>query len=232
MAKVTLQEEKKLWKKGFRFVVGLDESGRGPLAGPVVAAAVLLDSKVKIHNIRDPKRITSEKRREFYQALTNNPGVFWGVAKVSPKVIDKINIKNASELAMEKALFNLEKKIKKRADFLIIDGNHLRNLKLKKKKYKLVVKADEKILSCLAAGLIAKVWRDKIMVKYHAKYPRYGFNKHNGYPTKYHIKRLRRYGKCAIHRDSFKYGRTKTKAHKIKKEQKKNASISGKTRLG
>lgn len=232
MAKVTLQEEKKIWRKGFKHVAGLDESGRGPLAGPVVAAAVLLDPEFRIYNIRDPKKITSEKRNEFYRSLTKNPGIFWSVAQVSPKTIDKINIKNAAELAMEKALVSLERKTRKKVDFLIIDGNHLNNSKLKKREHKLIVKADERVLSCLTAGLIAKVWRDRIMRRCHQKYPKYGFSKHNGYPTKDHIKMLQRYGKCAIHRDSFKYGRTKTKAHKIKKEQKKNASFPRKTRLG
>lgn len=216
-----LQEEKKLWEKGYKRVVGLDEAGRGPLAGPVVAAAVTLNTKYKILDIeiRDSKKLTAKRREHFFKILTSQPSVFWGVGRVSEKLIDKINIKNAAELAMEKALLDLEKKIKKKADFLIIDGNHLKNLQLKNKDYRLVTKADEKVFSCMAAGIIAKVRRDRIMKVYHEKYPRYGFDKHNGYPTKFHIKRLLKYGKCAIHRDSFQYyGRPKTKTHKIKKK--------------
>ena len=236
-----LREEKRLWKKGYRNVAGLDESGRGPLAGPVVAGAVALNFKfknlslhilpsemkereqkskpqLKIQNLRDSKKLNQEEREWFYRILTNHPDIWWGVGRVSEKLIDKINIKNSAELAMEKALLNLEKKMEKKANFLIIDGNHLNNSKLKTKKHKLVVKGDEKVLSCAIASIIAKVWRDRIMQKYHQKYPKYGFNKHKGYPTKTHIKMLQRYGKCVIHRDTFKYGRSKTKTYKVKKK--------------
>ncbi|MCX6759519.1 MAG: ribonuclease HII [Candidatus Nealsonbacteria bacterium] len=205
-----LQEERKLWKKGFKRVVCLDESGRGPLAGPVLAAAVKSDfsllknfSKFDFVHIKDSKKLTPKKRKEFYKILTKHPNIEWGIGRVSEKVIDKINIKNAAELAMEKALRNLEKKIKKRADFLIIDGNQLKNYKLKTKKYKLIVKADEKVFSCMASGIIAKVTRDRIMQNYHKKYPCYGFNQHKGYPTKYHIKMLKKHGPSKIHRKTF-----------------------------
>jgi ribonuclease HII len=200
-----LQEERKLWKKGYKYVVGLDEAGRGPLAGPVVAAAVsiIANYKLQIANLKDSKKLTPKKREEFYKILTKHPNIEWGTGRVSEKVIDKINIKNAAELAMEKALRNLEKKIKKRADFLIIDGNQLKNYKLKTKKYKLIVKADEKVFSCMASGIIAKVTRDRIMQNYHKKYPQYGFNQHKGYPTKYHIKMLKKHGPSKIHRKTF-----------------------------
>ncbi|MEK7519257.1 MAG: ribonuclease HII [Patescibacteria group bacterium] len=221
MARFTLQEEKKLWKKGFKRVVGLDEAGRGPLAGPVVAAAVTLNTKYKITDakIRDSKKLTVKQREHFFKVFISQRSVQWGVGRVSEKLIDKINIKNAAELAMEKALLNLEKKMSKNADFLIIDGNHLSNPKLKSIKYKLIVKADEKVFSCTAAGIIAKVWRDMIMQGLHLKYPKYRFDKHKGYPTKFHIKTLQKYGECAIHRNSFQYhGSPKTKAHQIKKK--------------
>jgi len=205
-----LYQEKKLWKKGFKRVACLDEAGRGPLAGPVVAAAVSIK---KINNlaikqfsnfkIRDSKKLSPKKRERFYKILTNHPAIEWGIGKVSEKVIDKINIKNAAELAMEKALKNLEKKIKKRTDFLIIDGNHLNSKKLKTRRYKLIVEADEKVFSCAAASIIAKVTRDKIMEKYAKKFPKYGFEKHKGYPTKSHLKMIRKYGPCKIHRKSF-----------------------------
>lgn len=203
--KPSLREEKRLWKKGLKRVACLDEAGRGPLAGPVVAAAVYLipNSKFLIPNLRDSKKLSSKKREEFFKIITKNPSIEWGIGRVSEKVIDKINIKNAAELAMEKALKNLEKKIKKKADFLLIDGNNIKNLQLKTKKYKLIVKADEKVFSCALASIIAKVRRDKIMQKYHKKYPRYGFDKHKGYPTKYHFKKLKKCGPCKIHRKSF-----------------------------
>jgi len=199
-------EEKKLWKKGLKRVAGIDEAGRGPLAGPVTAAAVFLipNSKFLIHKLKDSKKLSPKKREEFYKILTKHPAIKWGIGRVSEKVIDKINIKNAAELAMEKALENLEKKMGKKANFLIIDGNQLKNHQLKTKNYKLIVKADEKVFSCAAASILAKVYRDRIMGKYHQKYPRYGFNEHKGYPTKLHFKRLKKYGPCKIHRKSFK----------------------------
>ncbi len=217
--KPNLNEEKKLWKKGFKRVVCLDEAGRGPLAGPVVAAAVTIiknlkcsaslkisspkANKFKIKNfkkLRDSKKLTPKKREEFYKILIKNPAIKWGMGRVSEKVIDKINIKNATELAMEKAI----KKLKHRPDFLIIDGNHINSKKLKAISYKLIVKADEKVFSCAAASILAKVTRDRIMMRYHKKYPRYKFNLHKGYPTKLHRKMLKKYGLCKIHRKSFK----------------------------
>jgi len=227
-----LKEEKKLWKKGYKVVVGLDETGRGPLAGPVVAAAVSIKNpksqtpnpkhkgfgNLKIGNwnlfgiwnlefgnlrIRDSKKLTPKQRGKLYKLITKCPFVEWGIGKVSERIIDKINIKNAAELAMEKALKNLEKKIKKKADFLIIDGNHINSKNLKTRNHKLIIKGDENVLSCAIASIIAKVTRDRIMEKYAEKYPEYGFEKHKGYGTKFHLKMLRKYGPCKIHRKSF-----------------------------
>jgi ribonuclease HII len=236
-----LKEEKKLWKRGFKIVVGLDEAGRGCLAGPVVAAAVTIKNpkseilnpkqilmfqtsnskrlehwKIGISNLfrisnlgfrisklRDSKKLIPKQREKLYKFITKSPFIKWGIGKVSEKIIDKINIKNAAELAMEKALKNLEKKIKKKADFLIIDGNHINSKKLKTRNYKLIVKGDEKILSCAMASIIAKVTRDKIMEKYAKKYPKYGFEKHKGYSTKEHLKNIKKYGILPIHRRSF-----------------------------
>jgi ribonuclease HII len=203
-----LKEEKKLWKKGYKVVVGLDEAGRGPLAGPVVATAVYIIANCKLQianskNLKDSKKLTPQKREEFFKLIIKNPFIKWGIGKVSERIIDKINIKNAAELAMEKALKNLEKKIKKKADFLIIDGNHINSKNLKARNHKLIVKGDEKVLSCAIASIIAKVTRDRIMEKYAKKFPEYGFEKHKGYLTKFHLKMLRKYGPCKIHRKSF-----------------------------
>ncbi len=205
--KLSLKEEKKLWKKGYKFVVGLDEAGRGALAGPVVAGAVMIspniDFKPFIFKLKDSKKLSPKQREKFYKIIYKIPGIEWAVAKVSEKVIDKINIKNAAELAMEKALEKIEKKIKRKVEFLIIDGNHINSPGLKAKNYKLIVKADEKVLSCALASIIAKVRRDRMMEKYHLKYPKYQFQKHKGYPTFLHRKLLKRYGPCTIHRKSF-----------------------------
>ncbi len=197
-------EEKKLHRLGYKKIVGLDEAGRGPLAGPVIAAAVIIrqisNLKSTISQIKDSKKLTPKKREELYEILTKTRAIKWGTGKTSEKVIDKINIKNAAELAMFRAI----QKLKKSPDFLLIDGKYLKNKKLKKIKYKLIIKADEKVLSCAIASIIAKVTRDKIMRRYHKKYPRYGFDKHKGYPTKLHKKMLKKYSPCEIHRKSFR----------------------------
>ena len=218
-----LLEEKKLWKKGYKWVAGLDEAGRGPLAGPVVAAAVMIkNKKLKIKNkkyklkikkpnnatieqfgnlgIQDSKRLTALQREKLYRILTNSNLIKWGIGRVSEKVIDRINIKNAAELAMEKAI----RKLKIKPDFLIIDGNRIANLNLKSYNFKLIVKADARVFSCCVASIIAKVTRDRIMKRYHKKYPQYGFAQHKGYPTRYHIKMLKKFGPSAIHRLTYK----------------------------
>lgn len=195
------KEEKNLRRKGYARIVGLDEAGRGPLSGPVVAAAVMVRGKfLKICGVKDSKKLTPKKREEIFKTLIKHPAIEWGIGKVSEKVIDKINIKNAAELAMLKAV----QKLKIPPDFLLIDGKYLKNSKLKDIGHKLIIKADEKVFSCAAASIIAKVTRDRIMIKYHKKYPRYGFNEHKGYPTKLHRKMLKKYGLCKIHRKTFR----------------------------
>jgi len=212
-----LKEEKKLWKEGFKKVAGLDEAGRGPLAGPVVAAAVITDSRiftnmvanytnkysrklvpkfVDFRDVKDSKQLTPRKREKLYKLLTKSSDIKWGIGRVSEKVIDKINILQATKLAMQKAIDNL--KIK--PDFLILDGNFKINSRVSQRP---IIKADQKVFSCSAASIIAKVTRDKIMVKYHKKYPNFGFKKHKGYPTKFHFKMLKKYGPCRIHRKTF-----------------------------
>ena len=182
------------------------------LAGPVTAAAVMINSKSQftIQNlkIKDSKKLTPKKRDEFYKILTRNPQIEWGIGRVSEKVIDKINILEATKLAMKRAFRNLNCKLQNsncKIDYLILDGNFKIDLPIPQKS---IVKADEKVFSVTLASILAKVWRDKIMQRYHKKYPRYGFLKHKGYPTKYHFKMLRKYGPCKIHRKSFEPVRT------------------------
>lgn len=218
-----LREEKKLWRRGYKYVVCLDESGRGPLSGPVVAAAVALAKlktknekfKILLKGIKDSKKLTPRKREEFYKILIKNPAIKWGIGRVSEKVIDKINVLEATKLAMKRAIKNLEKKLKKQKkypvrvshgrrkrvlDFLILDGNFKIDLNIPQKS---IVKADEKVFSCAIASIIAKVRRDAIMKKEAKKYPQYSFEQHKGYPTKYHRKMLKKYGPCQIHRKTF-----------------------------
>jgi len=213
---MNLQEERKAWKKGYKFVVGIDEAGRGSGAGPVIAAAVLVVLNIKtkepefkevfkylLDSVNDSKKLTSLKREKLYKKLILCPYIFWGVGRVGERIIDRINIKNAAELAMEKALKGVEKKIKRRVDFLIIDGNNLKNSELKTYKFKLMVKADQKVFSCAAASIIAKVIRDGIMKKEAIIYPQYGFERNKGYLTGEHFYKLKKYGPCKIHRRSF-----------------------------
>jgi len=205
-----LREEKKLWKKGFKIVACIDEAGRGPLAGPVVACAVVIFRKKKtdtqfrqiLKNIKDSKKLTFKKREELYGILTDHPRIEWATSKASEKVIDKINILEATKRAMERAVKNLTKKLKKRKiRFLIIDGNFGINLDTPQKS---IVKADEKVFSVMAASIIAKVTRDRIMLRLQKKYPVYEFARHKGYPTKLHCRLLKKHGFCKIHRKTFR----------------------------
>lgn len=205
-------EEKKLCRKGYRFAVGLDEAGRGPLAGPVVAGAVAFRNfKFPIlKQVKDSKKLSFEKRERAYKMIVSCSDIMWGVGIVSEKIIDKINILEATKLAMKKAVDNLikHKYCHKLGDrliygntcFLLIDGNFGLNINLPQKS---IIKADEKVFSVATASIIAKVTRDRLMQKYHKKYPQYGFNQHKGYGTKEHFANLEKFGPCKIHRKSF-----------------------------
>jgi len=210
-----LQEERRLKKEGY-FPICLDEAGRGAIAGPVVAAAVGIKKykgvsikykggsiRYKGVLIRDSKKLSKKKREEFYKVLTKDPNIEWGIGRVSERVIDKINILEATKLAMKRAFKNLNHKTKrgkKLKNFLILDGNFKINLPVPQKT---IIKADEKVLSCAIASILAKVTRDRIMERYHKKYPQYEFKKHKGYPTKLHLRLLKKYGPSHIHRKSF-----------------------------
>jgi len=202
-----IQEEKKLWKKGYKYVVGIDEAGRGPLAGPVSAGAVLILEKdfeeaKKIKSVKDSKKLKEGKRKEVYLNLVKNKKVKWGIGMVSEKTIDKINILEATKIAMIKAVKNLEKKNKIKIDFLLLDGKMKLDLKINQKS---IVKGDDKVFSISAASIIAKVKRDKLMERYDKKYPQYNFKKHKGYGTKEHLEKIKKNGACKIHRKSFNF---------------------------
>lgn len=203
-----LREEKKLYKKGYKMVVGIDEAGRGPLAGPVVAVAFCLvckddrslasgEAKLRRNTIKDSKQLSAKQREEIYEVLKKDPGVEWGIGKVSERVIDKINILQATKLAMKRAVKNLNKK----ADFLLIDGNFGLDIDVLQKS---IVKGDQKVFSVAAASIIAKVTRDRMMINYHKKYPEYCFDRHKGYPTQQHRQFIKQYGFCQIHRKTFR----------------------------
>ena len=208
------KEERKLWRKGYKRILGLDEAGRGALIGPVTAAAVLVNAKCQVPNaklkfkiqnleVRDSKKLTPKRREEIYKILVNHPNIEWAVSSVSSKVIDKINILEATKLAMKRAIKKLKSKIqnpKSKINYLILDGKMSLNLNIAQKS---IVKADEKVFSCAAASIIAKVTRDRIMKRLDKKYLQYGLGKHKGYSTKYHIKMLKKYGPLTIHRRTF-----------------------------
>ena len=191
-----------------KIIVGLDEVGRGSLASSVTAAAVTvrqipnLKSQIP-KNLKDSKKLTPKKREEIFKMLRNSSWVKWGIGRVSEKVIDKINILQATKLAMERAVNNLMSKNKKqnvKVDFLLIDGNFGINSDIPQKS---IIKGDERVFLIKLASIIAKVTRDRAMLRYHKKYPKYRFDKHKGYGTKLHFKMLKKYGPCRIHRKSF-----------------------------
>lgn len=194
-------EERKLWKKGINSVVGIDEAGRGPLAGPVVAVAVLVfGNGIKdLKGVKDSKEISSLERERLYNEIINHPQIEWGIGRVSEKVIDRINILQATKLAMKRAVKNLEKKYSG-AEYLLIDGNFGIDLDIPQKS---IIKGDQKVFSCATASIIAKVSRDRMMMRYHKKYPEYGFNRHKGYGTRIHRETIKKCGFCDIHRKTF-----------------------------
>ena len=211
----TFKEEQRLWQKGYQLVAGIDEVGRGPLAGPVVACAVVcLPSailglakfesnlaKPRMLKLRDSKQLSAKQREELCGVLINHSAIEWGIGRVYPSMIDRINIFHATKLAMKRALENLHKKLQNKAvDFVILDGNTTLDISIPQKA---IVKADEKVFSCAAASIIAKVKRDRLMKRYHKKYGFYGFDVHKGYGTKLHIAALKEHGPCLIHRRSF-----------------------------
>ncbi len=187
-------------KTNRRFLIGLDEVGRGPLAGPVVAVAVKIKKERSFFwklGIKDSKKLTAKKREYFYKIFMKHPFLEWGMGVVSEKRIDKINILQATKRAMEKAL----QKIDCKNSLFLIDGNFKINFCGEQIS---LPKADEKILECSIASIIAKVKRDKMMENLHKKYPLYGFSFHKGYGTEKHRKAIKKYGVSPVHRKSFK----------------------------
>ncbi len=187
--------DESLFKKGVISLAGLDEAGRGPLAGPVVASAVMLSYKKKIEGINDSKKLSEKQRQRLFYAILDNAKDI-GLGIVDAEIIDEINILRATKLAMLLAL----KDLKTEPELLLIDAIKLPSVKTKQMP---IVGGDRKSASIAAASIVAKVLRDTIMSLYHDKYPVYGFQKHKGYPTKEHIKKLNSHGPCPIHRKSF-----------------------------
>ena len=196
----TIELETRLWNKGYKLVAGLDEAGRGPLAGPVVAGCVCITSPDQVIDIvRDSKKMTEKQRNIAYSLIKENSSGY-GVGVVDSKRIDEIGIKNAVLEAMTKALFETEKMLKHRVDYIIADGGIYL---IEDYNMESINHGDLNHYSIAAGSVLAKVTRDMIMYEYAEKYPEYGFEKHVGYGTKYHMEMIKKYGPCDIHRRSF-----------------------------
>lgn len=181
--------------KGVRLLAGVDEAGRGPLAGPVIAAAVILDPEYPIDGLDDSKAL-SEKRREILAAQIQDHAIAWGLGRAEIEEIDRLNILHATMLAMRRAVYNLGVE----PEYVLVDGNRCPELDVS---VAAVVKGDKLVPAISAASIVAKVTRDEEMVEMDRQYPGYGFARHKGYPTKQHIEALARLGVCAIHRQSY-----------------------------
>lgn len=187
--------EDELFEKGYQFVCGVDEAGRGPLAGPVCAAAVILPPHLNIEGLNDSKKLTDKRRRELMPVIKEQ-AIAYGIGFASHQEIDRVNILQATFLAMERAIAQLEGK----AEFALIDGNREKDFGLP---VKTVVKGDSLSASIAAASILAKVTRDDLMEQLADTYPGYGFEVHKGYGTKAHYDALRELGPSPVHRMSF-----------------------------
>lgn len=190
-----LTYEQRLWKEGFNYVAGVDEAGRGPLAGPVVAAAVILPDDFTLLGINDSKALTTEERQLFYEKIKEN-AIAYHISYVHADLIDQLNILEATKRAMVEALVNLQP----RPNIALIDAVNLQQSPIKTDT---IIKGDEKSVTIAAASILAKVSRDHYMTNIHEKYPEYNFHRHKGYGTREHLKQLKRHGISPIHRCSF-----------------------------
>ncbi|MBQ9511259.1 MAG: ribonuclease HII [Clostridia bacterium] len=191
---LTYEFENEQKQNGYRHICGIDEAGRGPLAGNVVAAAVIIPDGVLIDGLNDSKKLSEKKREALYKEITEK--TVWSVAWATPGEIDELNILGATMLAMHRAVDGLGEK----ADFALIDGNCSRGFEIPTKT---IVGGDGKSPSIAAASIIAKVTRDRQCVELDKKYPQYNFAKHKGYPTKEHMQKVIDLGPCPEHRRSF-----------------------------
>ncbi len=190
-----LEFEKEAAAKGYKAVCGVDEAGRGPLAGPVCAAAVILPENTIIEGVNDSKKL-SEKKREALFDVIKEQALSYSIAFASVEEIEKMNILNATMLAMKRAVEGLDVK----ADYAMIDGNRLPNLDIDSE---FIIKGDAKSMSIACASILAKVSRDRLLYKYAEEFPEYSFDKHKGYGRKVHVEALKKYGPCKYHRLSF-----------------------------
>ena len=194
--KLLKEQEDELRKRGFNSICGIDEAGRGPLAGPVVVASVIMPANSMIEGVNDSKKISEKKREKLYDQILEE-AISYGVAIIGQDEIDKINILNATKKGLTMSLQELTVK----PDLILVDAlNHIDTMGIP---YESIIKGDAKCYSIAAASIIAKVTRDRIMREWDKVYPEYGFEKHKGYGTSAHIGAIRENGLCPIHRRSF-----------------------------
>ena len=188
--------ENEIYEKGINKICGIDEAGRGPLAGPVVVAAVIMPQDSMIEGVNDSKKISEKKREKLYEEITQN-AIAWGVGIIDQNEIDNINILNATKKGLTTALTELKEK----PEIILVDA--LTGIDTLGIPYQSIIKGDAKSYSIAAASIIAKVTRDRIMKQWDEVYPKYGFEKHKGYGTKAHIDAIKENGICPIHRKTF-----------------------------
>lgn len=190
-----LEFENLAYEKGFNSVCGVDEAGRGPLAGPVCAAAVILPKGMILEGVNDSKKLSEKKREKLFDVITES-AVSYSIAYATVEEIEEINILNATMLAMKRAVEGLQVP----ADFAYIDGNRTPDLQIP---CEYIIKGDARSMSVAAASILAKVSRDRLLLEYAKEYPRYCFEKHKGYGTKLHTDMIKEYGPSPVHRLSF-----------------------------
>lgn len=196
--------EKDAYQNGIKLIAGVDEAGRGPLAGPVVAAAVILPQDIFIEGLNDSKKLSHEKREKLYDIIIKN-ALAYGIGMADEKCIDEINILNATIKAMEEAI----NKLGPQPELLLIDAVKLKNAGIRQLN---IIGGDALSISIAAASVLAKVTRDRLIAQMHSQYPEYGFANHKGYGTKDHIEAIKKFGICPIHRVSFTKNFVMTKA--------------------
>jgi ribonuclease HII len=193
---ILLQFEMEARQQGHKFIAGVDEAGRGPLAGPVVAAACMIPEGILLPGLDDSKKLTPKQREELFEAIINTKSIIYGIGIKDSLIVDTINIYQATIQAMLEAVNNLACEV----DLLLVDGLQLPHPKIPVQK---IIQGDSKSHSIAAASIIAKVTRDRMMCEFHKQWPQYGFDQHKGYGTEKHVEAIKIHGPCPIHRMSF-----------------------------
>ena len=192
--------EENLYKEGIKYICGIDEAGRGPLAGPVVVGAVVMPRDSMLEFVNDSKKVTAKRREKLYEEIKKE-AIAYGIGIIPQEEIDKVNILNATKEGLHTALGEVIEKLKTKPGIVIVDA--LREIDTFGITYESIIKGDATCYTISCASILAKVTRDRIMEEWDKIYPEYGFAKHKGYGTKEHIEAIKKYGPCPIHRKSF-----------------------------